>query len=265
VTAPFAARRVWLAATGAPIALAIAVVGAVIAALNADPADFGVVGFSIGGLPAACAMAWITRAAWRANVRRALLRKALHAALSAQGEPAHDIESDSFPDIPFCIGGGRIYCANGMEIVIQPLDGVVWCYVENFVMRPWMQLVIWNSGASAIVLPIRKGYVDRALERMRQAAPWLPVGYNTAMKETWNADHREFLALVDACRQSGRRFDASWAGQGFARVASPLRKRNPFDSFERTKNQRELERLTRRWDQEAGTSPRTPPSTIPKA
>jgi hypothetical protein len=244
-------KALWRHVTYSPIALWVAMADLPIAALLLFIDDqYRVPAFLVAGAPAWIAIAWIFIAALRAQLRRGRMRRLLQAALTAHGEVGADIVADGFPDIPFCVSRKWIYCARTKEIDVQPLDQLAWAYGEDFIMRPWAQLAIWNRNADANVLALRKTDIASALARLHQIAPWLPVGYNIAMKETWNADHREFLALVDQHRQTRRPFAPPWAGQGVARVAAHGRS-NALQDFADSKETRELARLTQRWNQEA--------------
>lgn len=248
-------RALWRHVTYSPIALWVVMADLPIATLLLTIEDeFRVPAFLVAGTPAWIAIVWIFAAAVRAQFRRGRMRRLLQAALTAHGEVGADILADGFPDIPFCVSRKWIYCAHPKEIDIQPLDQMAWAYGEDFIMRPWAQLAIWNRSAAANVLPLRKSDIAPALARLRQAAPWLPVGYNAAMKESWNADHRDFLALVDLHRQSRRPFAAPWAGHGVARVAAHGTS-NALQDFADRKENRELARLTQRWNQEAADAP----------
>jgi hypothetical protein len=242
--------------TGNPLALAIAVLGLIIVALIGDPRiaqesdrDIFAVFFLIGVTLGAGAIVWIGFFVWKANRRRRILSALLSAAMSAHGDT--QVVCDYFPDIPVCVSEKWIYCAREREVDVQPLEQMVWSYAEYFIQRFHYQLVIWNRDACANVMPIRKRYLKAALERLQHCAPWLPVGYSQTMKESWNADHREFLALVASCRQSRRRFDLPWAGRGAARVVGLPRRTNMIQDIENKRQARELQKLTERWDREA--------------
>jgi hypothetical protein len=241
-------RRLWLDVTGVPIALVVAVLGLGIAALAAGLDDSDLVFVYIGAVPAIGAIAWIARTVWKASRRRSRLTQLLRAALDAHGENESNVVCDLFPDLPLCISKKWIYCARDKEVDVQPLDQMMWAYAEYFTMRYHFQLVVWNRSACANVLPLRQRYLSAALGRLRTAAPWLPVGYSLAMKETWNADHHDLRALVDACRQAGRPFDVPWAGQDIVSVAPVPRNSILVQAYEDRAEERELEKLTGRWD-----------------
>lgn len=240
-------RRLWSDITDHPLALIVALIGIAIAAFGADPDDFSLALCLVGVVPALGAIAWVLYRILQAGARRSRLRRSLGAALGAAGDGAAKVAGDGFPDIPLCLGRHNVYGARETDVAVLPIDHLVWAYAEKFLFRRHTQLVLWNRDATAIVLPVRKRYRNDALERLRQAAPWLPVGYNEAMKESWNADHADFLALVEAHRQSGRRFDAPWAGRGMAGVAAPLKPSNLLAERERRQEQAELEKLQQRW------------------
>jgi hypothetical protein len=245
-------RRLRLDVTGAPLALGVAVLGLVVAALASGPVGSDFVVFCIGAVVSIGAMAWIARAVWKANKRRSRLTQLLRAALDAHGENESNVACDLFPDLPLCIGKKWIYCARDKDVDVQPLDQMMWAYAEYFVMRYHFQLVVWNRSACANVLPLRQRYLSAALARLRTAAPWLPVGYSLAMKETWNADHHDLLALVDACRQARRPFDLPWAGQDIVSVRAVPRNSSFVQAYVDRTEDRELKKLTGRWDADGG-------------
>ncbi|MSO88842.1 MAG: hypothetical protein EXQ89_02540 [Rhodospirillaceae bacterium] len=199
------AERLWLDSTNAPLKLGSAIGGIGIATLVSVFNDYDPMFFLLYTVPTAGVLAY---AVWKANARRTHLRQLLGAALGAQGDAGADVATDRFPDIPVCVSQKWVYCAREKDVDVQPLDKMIWAYAEIIALRRRLQLVIWNRGGGANVLSVRKRYLAPALDRLRRAAPWLPVGYNAAMKETWNVDHRDFLALVDGCRDSRQPFDA---------------------------------------------------------
>jgi hypothetical protein len=172
-----------------------------------------------GAAVVAACIGWMIRVTLKANARRRRLTVSLGEALVAQSEADTAINGD-FPDIPIWIGREHIYCAGASEVESHLLDQLIWAYAEMY-RAPFFrryQLVLWNRDAVATVLAVHKAFRDAALERIRTAAPWVPVGYSEAMKETWNADNADLLALVDSYRRIGRRFDAAWAGNAVASV-----------------------------------------------
>lgn len=208
-------RRAGLRLTRSPLALIILFADLAVMAVIYDPQYWQVM--VMFAAPAIGAFLWIVTGALKAEARGMRLRRLLEEALAANGDSG--IACDDFPDLPVCFGKKRLYCARGKELDVQPLEDLAWAYVEEFRLHPtWHQLVIWNRKAQANVLPLRKCFVAPALERLEKATPWLPVGYNNTMKESWNADHRDFLAIVDDFRGAGRRFDRPWAGKDFAQV-----------------------------------------------
>jgi hypothetical protein len=129
-----------------------------------------------------------------------------------------------FPDIPFRIQNGLLFCAAGTK----PLAELVWAYGEVYTeppskssmgsMWPHYQIVLWNRNSVAFVLPVQTKFCQAALDVLRSAAPWLPVGYSLALKESWNKDRAELLALIDSYRAGGTAFDAPWAGSNVVEV-----------------------------------------------
>jgi hypothetical protein len=49
---------------------------------------------------------------------------------------------------------------------------------------------------------------------LRQIAPWIIEGYSDTLKESWNADRRDFIALVDQRRVGHLKAVTSGLSQG---------------------------------------------------
>jgi hypothetical protein len=246
------ARRLGLRLTKSPLALIILFADLAFVALVYDPKFVQVM--EVFAAPAIGALCWIAVGAFRAEVRCKKLRRALAQVLAANDDGG--IIQDDFPDLPVCVGKKRLYCARGDELEVQPLEDMVWAYVEEFRLHPtWHQLVIWNRKAEVNVLALRECFIVPALERLRTAAPWLPVGYSMAMKESWNADHRDFLAMVEEFRRAGRRFDLPFAlpgaGTAFAQVTAYGRG-SWAGGMMNTGGSMEATRLKKLWAQDLG-------------
>jgi hypothetical protein len=144
----------------------------------------------------------------------------LDVALAANGDAGS--ASAALSDIPVWIGREHVYCTVKKGVEVHELDRLVWVYAEmyrsKYGFQRGHQLVMWDRDSSASVLPLKKPYIDASLDRFRKAAPWIPVGYNEAMKESWNADRADYIALVDSFRAAGGRFEADWAGSEIAVV-----------------------------------------------
>jgi hypothetical protein len=145
----------------------------------------------------------------------------------ARTEPAPRGLPGEFPDVPFRLQDGLLSCAAGT----QPLAHLAWAYGEVYTAPPssnalgrsvdlWPhhQIVLWNRDGVAFVLPVQTRFCQTALDVLHNAAPWLPVGYSLALKESWNTDRADLLALIDLHRAGGTAFDAPWAGSDVVEV-----------------------------------------------
>lgn len=246
--------RLWSDITGEWGAKGVAILGFFIFSLGTALDSATAIG--IGSFAVAACIAWILRNIWKANVRRRHLAQSLSAALVSHGEVEAVATGDAFPDIPLWVGRDRIYCAGSMEVEVILLGQLVWAYAEMYKavfgataigFSARYQLALWNRDAVATVLPVHKRFRDASLDRIRQAAPWIPVGYSEVMKESWNADHAEFLALVDSRRVTGKPFDAAWAGREIVRVL--LDSQRPDFAFGQDDAEEigEVKKLEQRW------------------
>jgi hypothetical protein len=207
-------RRLWLDVSGARIALCVAGVGALLACLRPSISNpsFDPALPPIAAAVAAGALVWILARIGLTNRTRRRLAQSLRDALATHAEDADTVAHDAFPDIPFWTGREWIYFAGEKGVKVRRLDQLAWAYAENVYPLHGYQLVCWDRDSSAIVLPVRRAFLRSSLKRIAQAAPWMPVGYSEALKDTWNEDHADLMALIESNRQAGRHFDEPWAG-----------------------------------------------------
>ena len=104
------------------------------------------------------------------------------------------------------------YAGKG-QVTIRPLDQLTWAYTERIKHRlnaiiPYRpasyQLFLWDRNGRAAAIPVKKNDAQACLTLLQKQAPWIFVGYNDTLKESWNSDRTEFLALVEARRQTVR-------------------------------------------------------------
>ncbi len=160
------------------------------------------------------AVAWIAYLARRYLTRRRLATHPIGKALASLGDLAvikSEVDADfgarAIDDFPLQVGT-RFACFAGKgQVMVRPLDQLAWAYHEvvrhSVNMIPTgrtHQLVLWTRNGEADVLPVAKNQIEPCMRRLSAAAPWLPVGYTEVLKESWNADRSEFIAMVDATR-----------------------------------------------------------------
>jgi hypothetical protein len=162
----------------------------------------------IGGL------VWLGYVVRRYLARRQLATSPVGAALAALGgidaakaDVDRDFAGRMLDQSPLQVGQRFLCFAGGGQAVIVPLDQLMWAYHEvvrhSVNMIPTgksHQILLWKRNGEADVLPLALRDADTCLKKIAAAAPWLPVGYNDVLKESWNADRREFIAMVDARR-----------------------------------------------------------------
>lgn len=167
---------------------------------------------------------------------------------------------DTLAVTPFVIAGPRIYCMVDKALEHQDIAGLVWAYGEVFSGWFRCQLVILNRDARAVVLPLWKIDLPAALDRLRAAAPWIAAGFNRALVDSWNFDHRELLETIDRHREAGTAFAAPWAqGAGPVAVAPRVRTDDRVDAGTSKANEdREIAKALARWSGEAAAPPASP-------
>ena len=159
-------------------------------------------------------IAWLAYLARRYAVRRQLASHPIGNALAALGDLAAvksdvdaDFASQPIDALPLQVGRRFACFARKGQVMVRPLADIVWAYHEvvrhSVNMIPTgrtHQLVLWKRNGEADVLPVAKSQMEACIQKLSAAAPWLPVGYNDMLKESWNGDRREFIAMVDATR-----------------------------------------------------------------
>jgi hypothetical protein len=174
---------------------------------------------------AVAGMVFIVR---RATKRLSASEHPLNLELAAYGEPAAiaraiDAEFAGRPFAPHRVNLARQWLCyvRKTQVTVRWIDQLVWGYSERIRHRmnyfiPYRpasyQVILWDRSGRAGVLPVRKADAAPALEALHQAVPWMLVGYTEVLKESWNADRGEFLAVVDARRRSASS-NQSAAGQ----------------------------------------------------
>ena len=120
-----------------------------------------------------------------------------------------DFASESFTARRIQIGRRWLCYAGKGQVTIRRLDQLAWVYTERIRHRynmipyrpPSYQLLAWDRGGNGAAIPLRKHAMAPVLASVKQHAPWIFTGYNENLKESWNADRREFIALLDARRR----------------------------------------------------------------
>ncbi|KAB2915748.1 MAG: hypothetical protein F9K29_12770 [Hyphomicrobiaceae bacterium] len=171
------------------------------------------VGILIAGL---AGLAYVVRSAQH---KRTPAGHPLDLELAPFGDPVaatRDIDDD-FASKPFAARtvhvGRRWVCYAGKgQVTVRRLDTLVWAYTVRLTHKlngiiPYRvsnYLMLWGRDETAAAIAGRKSGLDKSLAELRASAPWLPLGYSEVLKESWNADRREFIAEVDALRRDAQ-------------------------------------------------------------
>lgn len=162
---------------------------------------------------------------WRARRRRSPDRHPLVTGIAAQGEPnlvTRELNAEFGTDLvrrrKMLLSSGWLCYVGDTRAVVKRFDQLAWVYVEKIGHRinmiPWRpasyQILVWDRDGKGEVLPMSKKAAAAGLTRLGELAPWLPVGYSEVLKETWNADRREFLMMIEA-RRSQYKSGSSWS------------------------------------------------------
>jgi hypothetical protein len=139
--------------------------------------------------------------------------------IGAYGPPeviAREVEQEfagqSFRPRRIYVGRQWLCYAWKKELIACRIDTIVWAYREQarrrnskgIPLRTSNRMVAWRRDGHGVVLPLRKVRdVQLALEALRRAAPWVFVGYTDALKESWNNDREDLVALSDDARGRG--------------------------------------------------------------
>ena len=192
-------------------AVALTAVG-IAAASSSEGAGNQIVSY----LAIAGGLVWLGYVARRYLARRQFATNPIGLALAGLGavdatkaEVDGDFAGRVLDGSPLMVGSRFLCFAARGQAVILPLDQILWAYHEvvrhSVNMIPTgrsHQLVLWKRNGEADVLPLALPEVDSCVKKLAAAAPWLPIGYSDVLKESWNADRPEFIAMVDARRAS---------------------------------------------------------------
>jgi hypothetical protein len=93
-------------------------------------------------------------------------------------------------------------------LIVRPIDSLIWAYLEtvqhrwNYILKlgKTHQLVLWDRTGRGAALELKKEQVEEALVSLQRLAPWMLFGYTDTLKETWNNDRDDLIALVDQRR-----------------------------------------------------------------
>jgi hypothetical protein len=180
------------------------------------------IGWSLGGwgyLTAMIGIAWIVFVIRGVIKRRTPTGDPLDIQLSKHGTPeaiASELEKEfagqTFRPHQIYVGQRWLCYSWKKQVTICKIDTLVWAYWErirhsvNFVPTGTThQLVAWSRDGRGVALPLRKKKdVELALEALHRAAPWVFVGFTEALKESWNSDREDLIALVDEARQQSQ-------------------------------------------------------------
>jgi hypothetical protein len=134
------------------------------------------------------------------------------------GDPesiAHEIEQD-FTGQQFRTkrvhAGRRWICyVWKSQIIVRRTDNQIWAYLERvsrklngmIPMPSTNQVIVWNRNGTAAVMVVKRSEAYDAVDMFGKAAPWMLTGYSNALKESWNNDREDLIALVDKARSQG--------------------------------------------------------------
>jgi len=164
--------------------------------------------------------------AWIVGVIRGVLKRRtpsgdpLNLQLHACGDPAavaseleQEFAGQTFRPKRVYVGGHWLCFEHKTQVTVRRIDALVWAYVERVrhklngvtPMGTTNQLIVWSRDGRGAAIPLKRKAADEALKTLQAAAPWIFAGYSEALKESWNNDRDDFIALVDeARRQNGR-------------------------------------------------------------
>ena len=164
--------------------------------------------------------------AWIVGVIRGVLKRRtpsgdpLNLQLHACGDPAtvaceleQEFAGQTFRPKRVYVGGHWLCFEHKTQVTVRRIDALVWAHVERVrhklngvtPMGTTNQLIVWSRDGRGAAIPLKRKAADEALKTLQAAAPWIFAGYSEALKESWNNDRDDFIALVDeARRQNGR-------------------------------------------------------------
>jgi hypothetical protein len=127
------------------------------------------------------------------------------------GEIEQEFSDQRFRARRIYVGRRWLCYAWKTQLTICRIDTLIWAHMErirhsvNLIPTGTTnQMVAWRRDGRGVVMSMRrKKDVALALEALERAAPWMYVGSSDALKESWNNDREDLIALVDRRRREG--------------------------------------------------------------
>jgi TPR repeat protein len=116
----------------------------------------------------------------------------------------HDFAGQQVGERRAFIGNRWVLHARGGDFVAHHADDLIWVYRE----RVWQiangipyritdQVVMWNRANFAGVVAMPKRLADASIALLKARMPWLITGYSKALRDSWNFDRADMIAMVD--------------------------------------------------------------------
>jgi len=191
-------------------ALGLAVYGFYFPSFCSDCAEHPILKYLVAAGAIAGAAFWI-----RHIVRSARSANPVDLQLGSLGDPAeiatqldHDFAGQRFRGKRLYISPRWLSYARGKEVIVRPVETLVWAHLEKVRTRfqglipIWTthQLVVWDRAGAGAVFILGKKRSEEAIASLQTIAPWMFFGYTNALKESWNNDRDDFIAYVDQRR-----------------------------------------------------------------
>ena len=105
-------------------------------------------------------------------------------------------------------GDWLCYVGKGLTVV-RRLDRLIWAYKLRLSHRlngiiPYRvsyDLIVWDRDGCATAIPGSSTAIDKTLQNLHVATPWLLLGYSETLKESWNSDRADLILYIDNQRQ----------------------------------------------------------------
>jgi hypothetical protein len=119
-----------------------------------------------------------------------------------------DFAGEKFRPRRVYVGRDWICYAWKSQVSVVRIDSLIWAYCEkvrhsvNLIPTgTTKQFTAWDRHGVGTVMPMRKQKdIEAALLAVSAVAPWVFIGYTEALKESWNNDREDLIAVVDAAR-----------------------------------------------------------------
>jgi len=107
---------------------------------------------------------------------------------------------------------GRLWliAVSRWRVLVRFVPDLIWVYgqrtnyrkrINNVILSSSYAVIMWDRRARKATIKLEQRVADEVMAELQAKAPWLNIGYSDTLKEAWNNDRAELIALTDNRRE----------------------------------------------------------------